>query len=131
MFVTHTSSWKRNVTRNGVSFQFDWILPATNAGPVTLFAAGNAANGDGGLTGDLIYNTNVQLTPAIPAAPAVTAGDAVNSATLTAGPVSANSWLTVYGTNLSATTRSWAEGDFVNGLIPFSLEGVSVVLNQF
>ena len=46
-FITHTSVGTRNGTPNGASFQFDWTPPATNAGPVTLYAAGNAANGNG------------------------------------------------------------------------------------
>ena len=48
-----------------------------------------------------------------------------------AAPVTANSWMTIYGTNLSVTTRGWTDADFVNGGIPFSLDGVSVILNQF
>jgi uncharacterized protein (TIGR03437 family) len=130
-FITHTSVGTRNGTRNGATFQFDWTPPATNAGPVTLFAAGNAANGDGGSTGDQIYTANVVLTPAVPAAPTVTAGNIVSAATSQAGPIAPNSWVTVYGSNLCATTRSWSENDFVNGSMPYSLEGVSVILTQF
>jgi uncharacterized protein (TIGR03437 family) len=130
-FITHTSAGTRNGTRNGVSFQFDWLPPATNAGPVTLFVAANAANGDATFNGDFIYTTNVQLTPAIAAAPTTTAGNAVNAATQVAGPVSGNSWVTIYGSNLAATTRSWTDGDFIDGAIPFSLDGVGVVLTQF
>jgi uncharacterized protein (TIGR03437 family) len=130
-FVTHTSAGTRRGTRGGATFQFDWTPPATNAGPVTFFVAGNAANGDANLTGDLIYTSSVQLTPAIPAAPSVTAGNIVSAATGLAGPMAPNSWATIYGTNLGVTTRGWADSDFVNGQIPFSLDGVSVLLNQF
>jgi uncharacterized protein (TIGR03437 family) len=52
----------------------------------------------------------------------------VNAATAAAGPVAPDSWATIYGSNLSATTRSWGEGDFTYGGMPFSLDGVSVVL---
>ena len=83
------------------------------------------------LTGDFIYTSSVQLTPAIPAAPAVTAGNIVSAATSVAGPMAPNSWVTIYGTNLGVTTRAWTDSDFVNGRIPFSLDGVSVVLNLF
>jgi hypothetical protein len=51
-FITHTSAGTRNVTKNGATFQVDWTPPATNAGPVTLYVAGNAANGNGSPTGD-------------------------------------------------------------------------------
>ena len=127
-FITHTSAGTRTGTPGGATFQFDWTPPATNAGPVTLYAAGNAANGNGSPTGDQIYTTNVQLAPAIPAAPAVTAGNIVSAANNAAGSVAPNSWVTIYGTNLSATTRSWAAGDFQGAVMPFTLDGVSVLL---
>ena len=130
-FITHTSAGTRNGTTGGATFQFDWTPPATNAGPVTLYVAGNAANGDFNLTGDLIYTSSVQLTPVIPAAPAVTAANIVSAATSVAGPLAPNSWVTIFGSNLGVTTRGWADSDFVNGHIPFSLDGVSVLLNQF
>jgi uncharacterized protein (TIGR03437 family) len=131
VFITHTSAGTRNGTQGGATFQFDWTPPATNAGPITFYAAGNAANGNASPSGDLIYTTSVQLSPAIPAAPAVTAGNVVSAATSAAGPVSQDSWVTVYGTNLSATTRAWTDADFLNGGIPFSLDGVSAVLTLF
>src|SRR5207244_1509767 len=65
-FIEHTAAGTRNGTRGGATFQFDWTPPSTNAGPVTFYVAGNAANGDGNFTGDLIYTSSVQLTPAIP-----------------------------------------------------------------
>jgi uncharacterized protein (TIGR03437 family) len=130
-FIEHTSSGTRNGTLKGVSFQFDWTPPLTNAGPVTLFVAGNAANGDANLTGDLIYTSSVVLNPVAPAAPVVTAGNIVSAATNVAGSLAANSWVTIYGTNLAATTRGWADSDFVNGAMPYSLDGVSVIIAQF
>ncbi|HYW45817.1 MAG TPA: choice-of-anchor V domain-containing protein [Bryobacteraceae bacterium] len=119
------------VPQGGATFQFDWTPPATNAGPVTFFVAGNAANGDRNFTGDLIYTSSLQLTPAVPAAPSVTAGNIVNAATTLAGPVAPNSWVTIYGSNLGVTTRSWADSDFLDGALPSSLDGVSVVLTLF
>jgi uncharacterized protein (TIGR03437 family) len=130
-FITHTSAGTRNGTKGGATFQFDWTPPAANAGPVTFFVAGNAANGNGANTGDLIYSSSVQLSPAIPAAPSVSAGNIVSAATSAADPMAPNSWVTIFGSNLSVTTRGWADSDFVNGEIPFSLDGVSVLLNQF
>jgi uncharacterized protein (TIGR03437 family) len=131
LFVTHTSAGSRNGTLNGVSFQFDWTPPATNAGPITLYVAGNAANGDFNNTGDQIYTSSLELTPAIPTAPTITAAGLVNAATGVAGAISPNSWVTIFGTNLGVTTRSWADTDFVNGGMPLSLDGVSVRMIQF
>jgi len=68
--------------------------------------------------------------PATAVAPTLT-GSVLSAATLAAGPVAANSWVTVYGSDLSVTTRSWNETDFTNGALPFSLDGVSVVLTVF
>ena len=130
-FIEHTSAGSRNGTTGGVTYQFDWTPPAQDAGPVTFYVAGNAANGDGGSSGDLIYTSSVQLTPLAPAAPSVTAGSVVSGATGVAGPVAANSWVTIFGTNLGATTRSWSDGDFLNGGMPTSLDGVSVILTVF
>ncbi len=130
-FIEHTSAGTRNGTTGGVTFQFDWTPPAADSGPITFYVAGNAANGDGTDVGDLIYTANVQLTPADPAAPSVSAGSIVNAATLAAGPVAPNSWVTIYGSNLAVTTRSWTDSDFVDGSLPFSIDGVSVFLNQF
>jgi hypothetical protein len=45
-------------------FEFDWTAPATDVGPVKIYVAGNAANGNGAATGDRIYTANVTLTPA-------------------------------------------------------------------
>lgn len=128
-FIEHTSAGTRNGTPGGATFQFDWTPPATNVGAVTLYAAGNAANGNGSPAGDQIYTTSVQLAPAVPAAPSVTAGNIFSAATNIAGTAAPNSWVAIYGTNLSATTRGWAPSDFQNSVMPFTLDGVSVVLN--
>lgn len=41
------------------TFDFTWTAPLQNEGPVTFYAAGNAANANGGKTGDHIYNTSL------------------------------------------------------------------------
>jgi uncharacterized protein (TIGR03437 family) len=130
-YIEHTSAGTRNGTKGGASFQFDWNPPAANVGPITLYVAGNAANGDANLTGDLIYTSSVQLNPAVPAAPAVSAGNVISAATYAAGPVAPNSWVVIYGTNLGVTARSWTDSDFTNGAMPVALDGVSVVLTAF
>jgi uncharacterized protein (TIGR03437 family) len=54
-------------------------------------------------------------------------GSVVNGASFLAG-IQNNSWITIRGTNLSATTRD-ANGAIVNGMLPASLDGVSVRVN--
>jgi uncharacterized protein (TIGR03118 family) len=49
-----------------VTFQFEWLPPATDQGSVTLYVAANAANGNGTNTGDRIYTTKLTLLPAVP-----------------------------------------------------------------
>jgi uncharacterized protein (TIGR03437 family) len=128
-YIEHTSAGTRNGTTGGVTFEFDWNPPSSNVGPVTLYVAANAANGDGTFRGDLIYTTSLELDPAIPSTPSLAGGDAVSQATLAAGPVTPDSWVTIYGTNLGVTTRYWTDSDFLEGRMPFSLDGVSVSLN--
>jgi uncharacterized protein (TIGR03437 family) len=43
--------------------------------------------------------------------------------------LSAGTWLSIFGTNLSASTYAWQDSDFVNGNLPTSLQGVSVTIN--
>src|ERR1019366_4842110 len=38
-------------------------------------------------------------------------------------------WVSLFGTSLSATTRAWRDADFPNGRLPTSLDGVSVTIN--
>jgi uncharacterized protein (TIGR03437 family) len=44
-------------------------------------------------------------------------------------PIASATWVAIVGANLSQTTYSWQGTDFVNGLLPTSLEGVSVSIN--
>jgi uncharacterized protein (TIGR03437 family) len=59
-----------------------------------------------------------------PPAPAISANGVVNGASFQPG-VTANSWVTIKGTNLAAQTDDWSHS-IVNGALPTSLDGVSV-----
>ncbi len=62
-YVEHTlPGVKITAKGTGYSWTFNWDPPATDVGPITLYAAGNAANGDLDITGDHIYTTSVTLT---------------------------------------------------------------------
>ena len=50
------------------SWSFDWTAPAAPTGPVRVYAAGNAANGDGGTSGDHVYTATADLAVASVAA---------------------------------------------------------------
>ena len=53
----------------------------------------------------------------------------VNGANFLPG-IQQNCWVTIAGTNLSTTTRTWkAHSEIINGKLPTSLDGVSVSIN--
>ena len=68
----------------------------------------------------------VTVTVASSSSPIVTGVE--NDASFQAGFASAT-WVAILGSNLSQTTRTWQGSDFVNGLLPTSLSGVSVTIN--
>jgi uncharacterized protein (TIGR03437 family) len=62
-------------------------------------------------------------------APVISSGGVVNNASGLAG-IASGSWVSIYGTNLSTTTRMWGADDFQGGRLPVSLDGVSVKINN-
>jgi uncharacterized protein (TIGR03118 family) len=64
----------------------------------------------------------------IQAAPAVNANGVVNAAGAASG-IASNTFISIYGANLSPVTRSWAATDFAGTALPKSLSGVSVTVN--
>lgn len=58
-FIKHTASGTFDNTADGpVSWSFNWTAPSGDEGPVTFYAAGNAANSSGSTGGDFIYTTS-------------------------------------------------------------------------
>lgn len=109
------------------TFTFNWTAPATNVGTIVFYAAGNAANNNGNLTGDHIYTTSLQLTAAAASnSPAISL---VAPASGTASTVTAGSWVSIYGTNLATTAYLLTDADRVSGAIPTTLQNVSVKVN--
>lgn len=51
-YVSHTGASNTNAQ---IIWFWDWTAPATNVGDVTFYVATNAANDDGGTSGDMIY----------------------------------------------------------------------------
>ena len=58
-YVTHTAGGTART-----SWAFDWTAPPAPTGPVRVYAAGNAANGDGGTSGDHVYTATAELAVA-------------------------------------------------------------------
>ena len=59
------------------------------------------------------------------AAPAITG--ALNAASFQGG-MSTGAWISIFGTNLAATTRPWRSDEIVNGKLPTQLDGVGVTV---
>ena len=63
-----------------------------------------------------------------PAQPAVIVTAVVNAGSYQPG-IASGAWISIFGTNLCASTYLWQAGDIVNGALPTSLQGVSVSVN--
>ena len=60
-YVEHSFNGTFPGQQSGATWSFNWVAPAVDAGPVTLYAAGNQANNDSNNTGDQIYTTKVVI----------------------------------------------------------------------
>ena len=60
-YVKHTTAGTAQA-----KWTIQWTAPDADIGSITFYAAGNAANDDGGATGDYIYTTSAESTPPIP-----------------------------------------------------------------
>jgi uncharacterized protein (TIGR03437 family) len=99
------------------------INPANLAAGTYTAAAQIAA---AGVTGSPASVAITLVVTGTQPAPAITAVG--SAASFQAGLASAT-WLTIYGSNLSATTYTWQASDIVNGMLPTSLQGVSATID--
>ena len=68
-YIEHTLAGTFQGVGSSATWTFNWTAPATNVGPVGLYAAGNQANNDETPGGDQIYTASVVIQP--PLAPVV------------------------------------------------------------
>jgi uncharacterized protein (TIGR03437 family) len=125
-FVEHSPARTTN------TYTFSWTPPDRDVGNVRVYVAANGANGDGRNTGDHIYTNSYTLTPV--AAPQekpsiVTENGVLNGASFKPG-IASGSWVSVFGTSLSASTRIWRADEIVGGKLPTELDGVKVTINN-
>jgi uncharacterized protein (TIGR03118 family) len=91
-------------------------------------------NGSSGGDKDTLYFTagpggqKNGILGSISANPNITSAAVTNAAQPTAG-ISSNTYITIKGSDLAATKRSWATADFVGTKLPTALDGVSVTVN--
>jgi uncharacterized protein (TIGR03437 family) len=95
------------------------LAPGTYTTAVQVTAAGAA-----GSPASIAITLNVTGAPQ--PAPAITA---VANAASFQPTIASAAWISIFGTNLSNTPYTWQGSDFVNGLLPTTLEGVSVTVN--
>jgi len=135
--VTNTGSGTLAWTASSSAFWAS-VSPTSGSAPATLSVTVNPANIAAGT-----YTGNVQITAAgaagSPASitltlvvqgtqPAGTITGVANGGSFQPGFASAT-WVSIYGTNLSARTANWGSSDFVSGMLPTSLDGVSVTID--
>jgi uncharacterized protein (TIGR03437 family) len=128
-FIQHSNSLASG------TWTVEWDPPATNVGPVRVYIAGNAANGNNTNSGDRIYTANYTLTPATGGGggggenrPSITENGVASGFSFAAG-IAPNSWTAIVGTNLAAAPKDWT-GAIQEGKLPTTLEGVSVTINE-
>lgn len=113
------------------AYEFDWTPPATAAGDIVVYVAGNSGSGGPPTkNGVHVYTASYTLTPA-PAAPLPVITSVENGASYQPG-IGAGSWVTIKGTNLANTDpgRTWRGDEIVRGTLPVSLDGVSVRIDD-
>ena len=124
-FITHTRAGSTK------SWTFDWTPPAdASAGNVTIYVAGNANQGPNERNAK-VYLTSLTLSPASSTPkPTISSGGAVSASAFGGGStIAPGSWLEIFGSNLSTTSRPWAGSDFAGSQAPKSLDGVSVTVD--
>ena len=106
-YVEHTAAGTFEGDRQEAVWQVRWTAPAEDAGIVTFYAAGNAANGDNNSTGDSIYTTAVVSGTAMPAiiAPTYKKGKII---------LQANNSNIIPGATLEVTAPGAAEPEIFN-----------------
>ena len=124
-----------NITPSNIGiFEFEWVPPQTDVGPVTMFAAAVADAGTSGRSGDRVHLQDFVIDPAAPpGAPAIN-GDPVQSTTFSgAQNFSPNTFATIAGANLTQVTLTWdrffTEDDEGNLVAPQALGGLRVLYN--
>ena len=65
-YIMHTAAGSAQGTNDKNQWTLKWTAPDADVGPITFYAAGNAANGNFIPAGDYIYTKQAKSTPPIP-----------------------------------------------------------------
>jgi uncharacterized protein (TIGR03437 family) len=103
--------------------------PALDAG--FKFPSGVVASASGSVYVVDNQNALVRVLTPVPGVPAISAGGVQTAGAFGASKaVAPGSWIEIYGSNLSATARSWNGGDFVGVNAPASLDATKVTIGN-
>jgi uncharacterized protein (TIGR03437 family) len=132
-YIEHTLAGSSRLSAGSGTYEFDWTPPATDVGDVIIYVAGNAANGNSNNDGDHIYTAKYTLSAASGSTggstPAIQPNGVVTASSFGAFPsIAPGTWVEIYGTNLSSTTRQWAGTDFSGVNAPTGLDDVKVTI---
>jgi uncharacterized protein (TIGR03437 family) len=134
-YVEHSAAGYFSTRRQPASatYEFDWTPPSSAVGDITIFVAGNAANGDLTQNGDHIYTKTYTLTAASAGggnAPTINSSNGVQSASGFGGfpAVAPGTWIEIFGANFASGTRPWSGSDFNGVNAPTSLDGTKVAI---
>lgn len=121
-YMNHTDAGTEANPAGQLSWTFRWKAPATSAGKVTFYAAGNATNNNSGSGGDLIYTTSVAVNPgaALSAFTSVSAASFSQTAATAAGAILAG-----FGTGLSVNVAVGSTNP-----LPTELDGTEVEIRD-
>lgn len=120
--VLSQSSYSRTGSRDTTN-KNDSVYNTANKERMLATVAGDVTNG---YSATLTVGSSFQTPTAV--MPAVTAGGIANAASGAAG-VAPNTWISIYGANLTTNSRSVASTDLVNNTLPTLLGGVGVQIN--
>jgi uncharacterized protein (TIGR03437 family) len=77
----------------------------------------------------ILLADHISAPAAPPSKPIIKPGGVISSAAFGGfSDISPGSWIEIYGSNLSATTRGWSSADFTGSNAPTSLDGVKVTI---
>ena len=129
-FAEHTLAGTRPGSPSPGVFTLDWTPPAQDVGDIIFYAAGNAANNNNNNNGDHIYTTNLVISPAsAQTKPSISATRGVLNAASLDAVIAPNTWVSIFGTYLSSTIRTWKNSEIASGTLPSQLDGVSVTIS--
>ena len=130
-YIQHTTVGTAAGTNDAHSWKFEWTAPDADMGPITFYAAGNAADGDFTPAGDYIYTTQAESTPPIPVVAGVSlevVGDTVLSAMDAVVGVSYTLKVTNTGNMMDTVTLEASAEVGIEGSVLGSLSNRSVPL---